>query len=84
MPKQITIYTTAYCPFCTRAKNLLKQKNISFKEIDVTNDPKAREEIEKKTGSMTLPIIFIGDEFIGGSDGLYALNASGGLDAKLK
>ena len=84
MPKSVTIYTTSYCPFCSRAKNLLKQKNISFKEVDVTNNSKIREEIEKKTGCMTVPIIFIGDEFIGGSDELYELNASGRLDTKLK
>ncbi len=84
MSKQVTIYTTTYCPFCTRAKNLFKQKNIAFKEVDITNDTEAREKIEIKTGWMTVPMIFIGDEFIGGSDELYELNASGKLDAKLK
>ncbi|MBI3307732.1 MAG: glutaredoxin 3 [Candidatus Omnitrophica bacterium] len=83
MPKPVTIYTTSYCPFCTRAKNLLKQKNISFKEVDITEDNKTREAIEKKTGWMTVPMIFIGEEFVGGSDELYALNASGELDKKL-
>lgn len=80
----MTIYTTSYCPFCARAKNLLKQKNIDFKEVDVTNDSETREKIEAKTGWMTVPMIFIEDEFIGGSDELYELSASGKLDAKLK
>ncbi len=80
----VTIYTTDYCPYCSRAKNLFKQKGIAFKEIDVTHDSKLREELEEKTSCMTVPLIFIGDDFIGGSDELYALEDSGELDKKLK
>ena len=82
--KPVRIYTTSNCPFCTRAKNLLKSKNIPFQEIDVTNDPAARDKIAEQTGWMTVPMIFIGDEFVGGSDDLDALARSGELDKKLK
>ena len=83
MAKPVTVYTTDYCPHCTRAKNLLKKKNIAFKEVDVTNDSATRDKIQEKTGWMTVPMIFIGDEFIGGADELYALDEAGKLDAKL-
>jgi glutaredoxin 3 len=84
MPKKVTVYTTQYCPYCTRAKNLLKSKNIAFQEVDLTNDQLKREELEEKTGCMTVPMIFIGDEFIGGSDDLHDLEAQGKLDQKVK
>ena len=84
MAKKVIVYTTQYCPYCTRAKNLLQSKNIPFQEVDLTNDDKKREELENKTGHMTVPMIFIGDEFIGGSDDLHALEASGQLDKKVK
>ena len=76
---KVTIYTTQYCPHCHRAKALLEQKNIPFEEIDLTNDQKTRDEIQEKTGWMTVPIIFIDDKFIGGADDLYALDAAGKL-----
>ena len=83
MPKKVTLYTTTYCPFCTRAKDLLQSKGVELKEIDVSADAKAREEVQKKTGWMTVPMIFIGEEFIGGYQELEALEATGELDRKL-
>ena len=83
MAKQVAIYTTTYCPHCQRAKDLLKRKGISYREVDITDDEKIREELEERTGWMTVPMIFIGDEFIGGADELYALEASGQLTQKL-
>ena len=83
MSKQVRIYTTAYCPHCRRAKQLLRNKNIPFQEIDVTDDQARREEIEERTGWMTVPIIFIGDELIGGADELYELEETGQLSKKL-
>jgi glutaredoxin 3 len=83
MSKSVIIYTTEYCPHCHRAKMLLERKKIKFQEIDITNDEQTRNEIEKRTGWMTVPMIFIGEEFIGGADDLYALEASGNLDKKL-
>ena len=84
MPKPVTIYTTPYCPHCARVKALLQKKNIPFKEVDVTEDEAARRQIEEKTGWMTVPMIFIGEEFVGGADELYRLEAEGLLDSKLK
>lgn len=82
--KQVAIYTTQYCPHCVRVKALLARKKIAFKEIDLTNDSQKREEAEKKTGWMSIPMIFIGDEFIGGADELFRLDAAGQLEMKLK
>ncbi len=84
MPKQVTIYTIRTCPHCMRAKQLLKAKAVPFKEVDVTEDENKRTEIERQTGWMTVPMIFIGEEFIGGADELARLANSGGLDSKLK
>ena len=83
MSQKIIIYTTNDCPHCARAKALLKRKNLSFQEVDVTHDQKKRDELEEKTGWMTVPMIFIGEEFIGGADDLFALESSGKLDRKL-
>ncbi|HUB84193.1 MAG TPA: glutaredoxin 3 [Rhizomicrobium sp.] len=83
MPK-ITIYTTPICPYCVRAKSLLKKKGAPFEEIDVFMDGKARAEMEEKSGgARTVPQIFIGDTHVGGSDDLYALDHAGKLDALL-
>lgn len=83
MPKPVTIYTTRACPHCHRAKELLKRKGISFQEIDVTEDQKKRDEAEERYGWMTVPIIVIGDQCIGGADELYALERSGELDKSI-
>ena len=83
MPK-ITIYTTPICPYCFRAKSLLKKKGAEFDEIDVFMDSKAREEMEQKSGgARTVPQIFIGENHVGGSDDLYALDHAGKLDLLL-
>jgi glutaredoxin 3 len=81
--KSVSVYTTTYCSFCVAAKNLLKTKGIPFEEIDVTNDPTARQDIAQRTGRRTVPQIFIGDEPIGGFVELKALADKGELDAKL-
>jgi glutaredoxin 3 len=81
MPKSVFVYSTTYCPYCTKAKNLLKKKGVAFTEIDVTNDDALREEMVKKAGGRrTVPQIFIGDTHVGGSDDLYALEAAGKLN----
>ena len=79
MPKKVIIYTTQCCPHCLRAKSLLKRKNIPFQEIDVAEDDKTRREVVKKYGWMTVPIIVMGDQFIGGADELYELERKGEL-----
>ena len=80
----VTIYTTIFCPFCWRAKKLLKAKGVDFKEIDVTMDPGGRRAMtERARGQRTVPQIFAGDRHVGDSDELYALEAAGELDAIL-
>lgn len=81
--KTVKVYTTQYCPYCNRAKSLLAQKKIPFEEIDLTHDHEKRDAIAEATGWTTVPMIFIGDEFIGGCDDLYALESRGELQKKL-
>jgi len=81
---KIEVYTTEYCPFCVRAKALLKSKGVAFNEIDVTDDPAAREKmIELSGGRRTVPEIFINGRIIGGYDELRALDQAGKLDPLL-
>jgi len=83
MPR-IEIYTTRYCPYCQSAKALLARKGAAFSEIDVTGDPEGRSKMVKRAnGLMTVPQIFIGATHVGGSDELYALERTGGLDPLL-
>ncbi|MGB8738296.1 MAG: glutaredoxin 3 [Rhodomicrobium sp.] len=82
---QVTIYTTPYCPYCMRAKHLLKRKGVKFDEIDVSASVALREAmIERARGSYTVPQIFIGDYHAGGCDDLHALDAKGELDRLLQ
>ena len=81
---EIAIYTTRYCPYCQSAKALLARKGAAFSEIDVTGDPEGRSKmVERANGRMTVPQIFIGATHVGGSDELYALERTGGLDPLL-
>jgi glutaredoxin 3 len=81
---KIEIYTTTYCPFCTRAKNLLKRKGADFVEIDVTVDDELRAKmIEMSGGRRTVPEIFINGKIVGGFDELKALDDQGKLDTLL-
>jgi glutaredoxin 3 len=78
---KVEVYTTSYCPFCVRAKALLKSKGVEFEEIDVTDDPDLREKmVERAGGRRTVPEIFINGKIIGGYDELRALEAQGKLD----
>lgn len=83
MSKEILIYSTSYCPFCDRAKNLLDNKGIQYKVINLTSDPFELTKLKERTGMKTVPQIFIGDEFIGGFQELSDLNQSGELDKKI-
>jgi glutaredoxin 3 len=81
---KIEIYTKFTCPFCYRAKDLLKQKGASFEEYEISmGGAKRAEMIERANGRTTVPQIFINDNHIGGSDDLAALEAAGKLDALL-
>lgn len=79
----VVIYTTAICPYCVRAKNLLKQKGVEWTEIDVSHDADERMALMQRTRQRTVPQIFINGQHIGGSDDLYALERAGKLDALL-
>jgi glutaredoxin 3 len=81
---KIEIYTTQMCPFCTAAKNLLREKNAAFSEINVGADRALRDAMKTRAnGKHTVPQIFINDRHIGGCDDLYALDAQNKLDALL-
>jgi glutaredoxin 3 len=83
VPK-VVIYTTRFCPYCVRAKQLLTRKGAAFEEIDVTGDWAARDALVARAGGrMTVPQIWIGDTHVGGSDELVALERAGKLDALL-
>ncbi len=80
----ITIYTTRTCPFCIRAKSLLREKNAQYDEIDVGADPSVRAQMtQRANGRRTVPQIFIGDRHVGGCDDLFDLERQGRLDALL-
>jgi glutaredoxin 3 len=80
---QVVIYTTSYCPYCTAAKALLRSKKVQFDEIDVTDDPARRTEMEKLSQRRTVPQIFIDGKPIGGYDDARRLDAKGELDRLL-
>ena len=81
---KVEIYTWQYCPFCIRAKSLLKKKNINFTEYKIDGDQDARALMtERAAGRRTLPQIFIDNEGIGGCDDLYTLENENKLDALL-
>lgn len=80
----IEIYTRAFCPYCSRALNVLGQKGVSVEEYDVTlGGAKKAEMVERSGGRMTMPQIFIDGRHIGGCDDMMALDAAGGLDPLL-
>ena len=84
---KIIMYKTPICPYCSKALNLLRLKEVDqyVKEIDITTDPNLMSEMLKKTGGKrTVPQIFINDTYVGGCDDLYALEEAGKLDALLK
>jgi glutaredoxin 3 len=80
---RVTMYLTQWCPYCHRARALLKAKAASVDEIDVEAEPARRNEMVARSGRRTVPQIFIGTRHVGGSDDLHALNAAGGLDTLL-
>ena len=76
----VKMYTTAVCPYCTRAKQILKSKGVEeIEEIRIDFDTAARNYMMEITGRRTVPQIFIGETHVGGCDDLMALDANGGL-----
>jgi glutaredoxin 3 len=76
----VVIYFAGWCPYCQRARGLLTEKGIQFREIDVDDDPKLREEMIARSGRRTVPQVFIGEKHVGGCDDLFALDGRGELD----
>ena len=81
---KVELYTTTFCPFCVRAKSLLKNKGVAFVEIDVTEDAELRQKmVELSGGRRSVPEIFINGKIVGGYDELKALDDAGQLDPML-
>lgn len=81
---EVIVYSSDYCPFCSRAKQLLKSKDIEFDEIVVDGKPQLRAEMTKKAGRTSVPQIWIGSTHVGGCDDLFALERAGKLDVLLE
>lgn len=74
----VTIYTTAWCPYCDRVKDILDNKGVAYLEIDV-DTPEKRVWLTRKTGQQTVPQVYAGDRYVGGWDEISSLERSGGL-----
>lgn len=80
----VTIYTSAYCPYCSSAKRLLDKKGVAYDEISVDGRAAVRADMRNKAGGRnTVPQIWIGGRHVGGCDDLYALEDAGELDPLL-
>jgi glutaredoxin 3 len=79
----VTIYTTALCPYCARAKALLARKNVPYTEIDVSDEAKRAVMMQKSNGRRSVPQIFVGSYHVGGCDDIHDLERQGKLDALL-
>lgn len=81
---QVDVYTKVTCPYCIRAKQLLDSKGVQYREIKVdAGGPEKHEMVQRASGRMTVPQIFIGERHIGGCDDLMALEYAGKLDGLL-
>ncbi|MDZ8025119.1 MAG: glutaredoxin 3 [Nostoc sp. SerVER01] len=84
MATKVEIYTWRTCPFCIRAKSLLKNKGVEFIEYSIDGDEAARDKMaQRANGRRSLPQIFINDEHVGGCDDIHALDNQGKLDELL-
>lgn len=78
--QNVTMYTTAVCPYCVQAKRILKSKGVEvIEEIRIDANPSERSAMMERTGRRTVPQIFIGETHVGGCDDLIALDGRGGL-----
>lgn len=84
MSNEVVIYSSNYCPYCSRAKQLLQSKGVSFTELLVDGDPALRQEMMQLSGRYTVPQIWIKETHVGGCDDLYALERNGQLDPLLQ
>jgi glutaredoxin 3 len=82
--KPVKIYTTTYCGYCVRAKDLLTRKGVKYEELDVTGDDEMRAKLVEMSGQRTVPQIWIGDTHVGGYSDLARLDSEGRLDPMLR
>jgi glutaredoxin 3 len=83
--QEIIVYTTPVCGYCQAAKRLLSQRGLGYREVDLARDPELRQKLsDDNAGYRTVPMIFIGDEFIGGYTELADLDRQGQLESKVK
>jgi glutaredoxin 3 len=84
MTARVVMYTSAFCPYCTRAERLLDAKGVTdIEKIRVDLEPELKVEMMQKTGRRTVPQIYVGTTHVGGFDDLYALDQAGKLDPLL-
>ena len=83
MKPEVLLYTTSWCPFCQRAKMLLKKKGVEWSELDIEADPAHRHAMIEASGRNTVPQVFINGTHVGGSDELFELDVRGELDKLL-
>lgn len=84
MAVPVVVYSTTICPYCVRAKQLLKQKGVHFEDINLDKHPELRNDVVKRSGRRTVPQIWVGDTHVGGFDDLWALDRAGKLDPLLQ
>ena len=80
---RVVMYATGWCPYCTRARQLLERKQVSFELIDIDVSRELRQQMIARSGRTSVPQIFVGDTHVGGCDDLHALEAAGRLDPLL-
>jgi glutaredoxin 3 len=80
----VTLYTTRFCPYCIRARNLLDGKGVAYLDMAVDHDPGLRREMMERSGRSTVPQIWVGEQHIGGCDDLVLLERQGCLDELLE
>ena len=84
MAVPVVVYSTTICPYCVRAKQLLKQKGVKYEDINLDKRPELRNDVVKRSGRRTVPQIWVGETHVGGFDELWALDRAGKLDPLLQ
>lgn len=82
-PPEITIYSTAICPYCVAAKNFLKSRGLSWNEVRIDTDPAERARMLARAKRTSVPQIFVGDTHVGGYDDMMALHRAGKFEPLL-
>lgn len=83
MSAEVVLYSSNYCPFCVRAKQLLQHKGLAYKELLIDGDAALRQDMMQRSGRHTVPQIWVDDTHVGGCDDLFELEREGLLDGLL-